>query len=739
MKIVKRTLLVLLILLLAAIAAAAAYYFSVTAGVRLDAAKFEPASSSMQIYDKDDEPVAQIAQGSAKKSVRLSELPAHVPAAFIAAEDKRFYSHHGLDLRGIARALYQDLKAGAFRQGASTISQQLIKNTQLSPERTLRRKLQEIKLTRALERKYSKNEILELYLNTIYFGHACYGIAGAADYYFGKGTEELNAAESAMLAAIIRSPNRYSPFADPEKCLRARNDVLARMRAAGAIGESTFESALRTPLPVKQDNAIAAQSYLGAVCRELEELPVYTPYALRGGCKVYTYMDAAMQEYAETLKTNADRSGKSIVLYDNENFGIAAYYSTEGILRRPPGSALKPLAVYAPAAEEGWLAPCTPILDEKTDFGGYSPSNYGEKYYGYLSAAEALAKSLNVPAVKILQRLGTEKSLRTLTRLGLHPDEKDANLSLALGAMTQGCTLTELAGAYAAFAHGGLFAPPACIRRIESADGNVLYERPAAATRVFAEDTVELINEMLAETAVSGTAKKLGALPFPVCAKTGTCGSDAGNTDAYSVAYTAQHTAAVWMGNADNSLTDISGGGLPSHYAMLLFKKLYSGKKPRPLAEGHAEECGIDRAAYERDHVVTLAADNEPGAFVMTARFRKNGKPKTVTPIFSAPAANASISCNNGCVFIDLCDAEYYEYLIKRSSDGKISTVFQGKCKGRFADQNICENKKYVYTVTPYFIANDGKRIFGKEQTLPAVCLKNRQADKDRYGEWWKQ
>ena len=413
-----------------------------------------------------------------------------------------------------------------------------------------------------------------MYLNTIYFGHACYGIANAADFYFGKGAEELTAAESAMLAAIIKSPSSYSPFVNAEKCESARNNILSRMLALGTLSESGYEQARKTPLPERQDNAIAAQSYLGAVCREFENLPLFSPYAARNGCKIFTYMDARMQGYAETLKTTADRSGKSIVICDNENFAVSALYSTVGELRRQPGSVIKPLAVYAPAIEENLLSPCTPILDEKTDFDGYSPSNYKDVYHGYVSARTALAESLNVPAVKVLRMLGTEKSGQYLSRLGLTLKDTDKNLSLALGGMAEGYSLTELAGAYSSFAHKGCYASPAFIRRIEDTNGKVLYERSPSPVHVFGEDTAELINSMLSAAVTEGTAKKLAVLPFSVCAKTGTCGTDAGNTDAYAIGYTAQHTVAVWMGNADNTLTDISGGGLPCHYAMLLFKKL---------------------------------------------------------------------------------------------------------------------------------------------------------------------
>lgn len=738
MKIFRRTLLVLLCLLLAAVAAAGTYYFAVTADAKLDTEKLEPASNSLSVYDKDGEFVAQITHGSAKKSVRLKDLPAHVPAAFIAAEDKHFYSHHGLDYKGIARAFLKNLQAGAFRQGASTISQQLVKNTQLSPERTIRRKLREIKLTRKLEQKYSKDEILEMYLNTIYFGHACYGIANAADFYFGKGAEELTAAESAMLAAIIKSPSSYSPFVNAEKCESARNNILSRMLALGTLSESGYEQARKTPLPERQDNAIAAQSYLGAVCREFENLPLFSPYAARSGCKIYTYMDARMQDYAETLKTTADRSGKSIVICDNENFAVSALYSTVGELRRQPGSVIKPLAVYAPAIEENLLSPCTPILDEKTDFDGYSPSNYKDVYHGYVSARTALAESLNVPAVKVLRMLGTEKSGQYLSRLGLTLKDTDKNLSLALGGMAEGYSLTELAGAYSSFAHKGSYASPAFIRRIEDTNGKVLYERSPSPVHVFSEDTAELINSMLSAAVTEGTAKKLAVLPFSVCAKTGTCGTDAGNTDAYAIGYTAQHTVAVWMGNADNTLTDISGGGLPCHYAMLLFKKLYAERTPTPLAEGAAIPCRIDLATYERDHIVARASDSEPDKYTATELFRRNNLPKAESNVFTAPNANAAIRCENGIVCIELCDTEYYSYTIKRECNGETATIFDGKSEKLFYDKTLKPNKRYTYTVQPYFIGNTGKRILGKKVTLPAVCIKENSAPDAKYGEWWK-
>ena len=349
MKTVRKISIILLCAALICAAVGTFFYFAVTAGAVLDDAKLERTDACIEVYDSADNKIADLSFKSANKSIHLNELPAHVPNAFIAAEDKNFYSHHGLDYKGMIRALLKNIKAGAFRQGASTISQQLVKNTQLSSEKTLTRKLKEIRLTRQLEKRYTKTEILEMYLNTIYFGHACYGIAGAADFYFSKPASSLSAAEAATLAAIIKSPNNYSPFLNPEKCLTARNSVLKRMQILGFITESESEQAKSEPLPEKQDNSIASKTYLSGVYAEMESLPLYSPYQYRGGCKIYTYMDSQMQDYAENLKTDADRSGKSMLICDNRTHGIIAWYTTEGDIRRQPGSVIKPLAVYAPA------------------------------------------------------------------------------------------------------------------------------------------------------------------------------------------------------------------------------------------------------------------------------------------------------------------------------------------------------------------------------------------------------
>lgn len=741
MKILGKIALALLCLTAACCLAAAAYSFAVTAGTNLDDGKFLLADSRIAVFGAEDDAIAEISLRGANKNIRLSDLPAHVKNAFIAAEDKRFYSHHGLDYKGMARALLKNIRARAFAQGASTISQQLVKNTQLTSEKTLKRKLQEIKLTRQLEKKYSKDQILEMYLNTIYFGHTCYGIAAASEFYFGKDASALTAAEGATLAAIIRSPNRYSPFVAPKTCEEARNGVLLRMRSLGYLNEQEYEVAKGQPLPTQKDGSGACATYLSAVYSELENIPFLSPYRFLNGCRIYTYLDSDLQEYAETLTTDADRSGKSILICDNESGGIRAWYTTEGELRRQPGSVIKPLAVYAPALEENLVSPATPILDEPVDFSGYAPENYKNIYHGYVSVRRALAESLNVPAVKLLNSIGVDTCEKYLLKSGLPLTQEDKNLSLALGGTSGGYTLRELVGAYTAFPRNGARVQTAFIRKIVADDGSVLYERTPEQQRVYSADTAELINSMLADAARTGTAKKLASLPFPICAKTGTCGTEQGNTDAYTLAYTTRHTLGVWMGNADNERTNITGGGLPCHYAMLIAKQLYKNDPPRAFSQKHVAECLLDRASYEQDHILALAAEHQPKQYVMTELFRKQNIPVMVSPVFAEPAARTEISLDNNTVKIELCLTNYYGYIITRETDGKSTVIREGKCNAVFYDRNLKNGKIYTYTVTPFYTDDMGCRVLGKAVTLPSIYTKsgtNIQNPPITDKEWWE-
>lgn len=727
MKVLRKIFIIGICSLLILTAISAAVFLITTRDSNLDESKLLRSENNMTLCDTQGDEIAQISAEKAIKSVKGETLPDHLKKAFVSIEDKRYYKHHGLDIARMGKAFINNLKSHSYKEGASTISQQLIKNTHLTNEKTISRKLKEIKLTVILEKKHSKDEILEMYLNTIYFGHSCFGVASAADFYFNKEASELNTAESALLAALVKAPNTYSPFNHPDKCIQRRNLVLTKMQEYGYLSKDETLKAKETPLPEQRDNSIKSLTYIQGVYSELENILGISPYAMIEGCKIFTFMDKDLQKYIEELKTTADRSGKSIVIIDNKTHGIKAFYSTEGNSKRQPGSLLKPLAVYAPAFEENRIVPCTPILDEETDFGGYSPSNFNDVHYGYISAREALSKSLNVPAVKILNDLGIEKSEQYLKAMNLPLEEGDRHLALALGGMKRGYTLTQLAGAYTLFANDGFFAPPRFIQKIEDSSGKILYTSEITSRKVFEKETVGMINDILKEAAQTGTAKKLSNLPFVVCAKTGTSGTEKGNTDAYTISYTPKDTVAVWMGNYDNTVTDINGGGLPCHYAYLINKKLYNDTPPQEFTQpSELITLKLDKTEYDEKHKVVLAGEYTPKEYVFTDLFKADKLPQEISQKFISPQIETPrILYKNNQIYIDLCHEEYYLYLIKRQNEGKNETIYNGKYIPQIIDKKITKNRKYTYTVTPYVKNSDGDIIFGKSVLLPTVYTKS--------------
>lgn len=707
---------VLLVLILALLL----YYFGITANVRLDRNKLALSTACIRLYDGNGEQI----EGAKRKSVALSELPAHVPQAFIAVEDKRFYSHHGLDYRRIAGATLKNIKTFSFREGASTISQQLIKNTHLSSEKTIARKLREFKLTRQLEKKYSKDEIIELYLNSIYFGHDIFGIANASEFYFGKEAEQLSPAESAMLAALVRSPNRYSPFRNAEACKKRRDFVLSLMREQGRIPDCVYEEAKSVSLPLSPCRREHADSYLSVVFDELSNLLPDAETGDFGTISVYTFLDPSLQQKLEETDVDSD---VCVLVRDNRTDGIKALYSTCGTPKRLPASTLKPLLVYAPAIEEDIISPATPILDEKTDFGGYCPDDAGGASGTYMSARYALAHSVNIPAVKILNSLGCDRAAGYLEKMGLPTERDDCSLALALGGMKEGFALPALSDGYATLAKGGNYAPSSAIARIEDGKGRVLYEHKPQGTRVFSEETSYLVNDMLKTAVKEGTAKKLRSLPYDVCAKTGTAEGKCGNTDAYTIAYTTADTVAVWMGNRDNTPVSVSGGGKPANIAFQVLRTLYESGSPQDfsMCEG-IEEVKIDMQEYEKNHRICLSDPLSPLCTDRKELFKKSALPLEKSTRYSSPQIDMpTISIINGSVKIVLCQTEYYDYIIKRENRGTVTTIYQGKYQKYICDNSVRAGESYRYSVTPVFRGHEGETVYlspvyvGNETSLP--------------------
>lgn len=685
----------------------------------LDSAKLVGAGQNVIIYDDEGNEVTNASLDIKNKSVKLEDLQPNTVNAFIASEDRTFYKHNGLNYKRMLKALYKNVVSGSFKEGASTISQQLIKNTHLSNDKTIKRKLNEIKLTRKLEKKYSKDEILEMYLNTIYFGHSCYGLQSAAQFYFNKNAENLNLEESATIVGLLTSPNNFSPFKNPDKSLTRRNIVLKSMKDCGYINEDLYNETINKPIVTHRSaSGNKYGDYLNAVFDELEEID-FNFYALTNGCIIKTYLDTSAQTYIENIDYPCDNS---VIITDNSSGGVKAYKSTINGAKRQIGSTAKPLFVYAPAIEERQVSPFTRILDEKIDFNGYSPENFDKKYHGYVTVADSLKHSYNIPAVKTLNALTVDKAEKYLTAMNIKLDDDEKNLSLALGGMKYGLSIKELADRYSIFPNGGNYRPSKFIKEIVSADGKTIYKNQTEQNNVYSAGTCSLMNEMLIETSKSGTAKKLKDFNFDIASKTGTCGNEDGNTDAYSVSYTAETCIAVWLGDKDNKRTDITGGNHCCAIVKNTLHHIYADHTPQPLEiNAGTVTVEIDREDYTENNKINLCDPECPKLNVLSVKVLSGTEPTEKSNKFSSPfITTPAISVNNGTVNIELCQTKYYSYIIKRIKNGKIDTIYDGKWQ-----QLICDNPDegyYTYTVTPYYESANGKFV-GKEVALPSVNL----------------
>jgi len=504
-------------------------------------------------------------------NVALKDLPPYLPKAFIAIEDRRFYSHHGIDPFGILRAAIANILHRGVAQGGSTLTQQLAKNLFLTQERTLQRKLQEAELALWLERKHSKAEILELYLNRVYFGSGAYGVEAAAQRYFGKSARNVTLAEAAMLAGLVKSPSRLAPNRNPDGAEKRAQTVLAAMADAKFITEAQAQASMAHPSfsvkPAGADTVNYVADWIGEVLDDLIG-------QVDQNIVVETSIDPKLQRIAEASVID-ELAAKSVKF--NVSQGALVAMSPDGAVRamvggrnyaesqynravtakRQPGSAFKPF-VYLTAIEAG-LTPQTIRQDAPLDVKGWKPENYSHEYFGAVTLTQALAMSLNTVAVRLGLEVGPRNVVRTAHRLGI-ASKLEANASIALG--TSEVSLTELVGAYAPFANGGQGVTPHVVTRIRTTGGKVLYTRPPDQLgQVIEPRNVAMMNTMMQETLLSGTARKAEIPGWMAAGKTGTSQDF---RDAWFIGYTADLVTGVWLGNDDNSPTrKATGGGLP--------------------------------------------------------------------------------------------------------------------------------------------------------------------------------
>lgn len=505
------------------------------------------------------------------EAVGLHEMSPYIPQAVMAIEDRRFYSHFGIDPLGLARAMVTNVMQGRFTQGGSTVTQQLAKNLFLKPDRTIERKVQEVLLALWLEHEHTKDQILEMYLNRVYFGSGAYGVEAASRRYFGKGARDVSLSEAALLAGLLKAPSRLSPARDPKAAEERAQVVLAAMRDEKMIGDKELTMAMSAPATRAAAYWTGSENYVAD--RVMEELPGLIG-DVRADIIVDTTVDLTLQDLAEkSIRRLVDENGKKLnvsqgALVSIDNSGavramVGGYdyansqFDRASEARRQPGSAFKPF-VYMAALEQG-RTPDSVRNDAPIKIGKWTPENYNGKYYGRVTLATALAKSLNSVAAQLAMEVGPDAVVEAAHRMGIE-SALQANTSIALG--TSEVTPLELTAAYVPFANGGYRPDIHFITRITSTDGEVLYENTGSGNpRVVSSEVVGMMNSMMTGTVEAGTARK-AAFAWPAAGKTGTSQN---SRDAWFIGYTANLTTGVWFGNDDGApMKKVTGGALPA-------------------------------------------------------------------------------------------------------------------------------------------------------------------------------
>ena len=526
-------------------------------------------SAITRIYSADDVLLGEL-YTEKREPVPLSAIPDNLKAAIIVVEDRQFYRHPGVNIRGILRALYTDLKTGSFAQGASTITQQLVRTLFLTADKNVLRKIREALLAFQVERRYTKDEILTLYLNQIYLGSGAYGVGAAARIFFGKPLDELTLAECALIAAMPRAPSRYSPLVNPQLARKRRNLVLKQMAANGIISQDQFQQATAEPLQLAAatPRRLTAPYFTAHIRKALEE-QIGGDLLYQGGLTVTTTLDYRLQQAAEAalaqglaaLETRMQAAGLptddlqgALVALDSASGGIRAMlggrdygvskFNRAVEARRQPGSAFKPI-IYALAVTQGMaqshLIRDTPVVYAGRD-GDWRPANFSKTFQGEVTLRLALAKSLNIPAIRLVEQLGLPQLHDFSARMGLDlPSPGD--LSLALG--TAGVSLLGLTAAYAVWPNHGILVRPQGILNVRDAQGRTIWQPTPAQTVVMPPAEAAVITDMLRAVVLEGTGRRARNLPQPVAGKTGTTDQC---HDALFLGFSPALTAGVWVG-----------------------------------------------------------------------------------------------------------------------------------------------------------------------------------------------
>lgn len=566
---------------IAVFCALAGYLIIILSGEKLyreNLNKLDLAEASI-IFDVQGQAVTKLYTEN-RELVDLNEIPENLSNAFIATEDRRFEEHQGVDLWALGRALVKDVIHRSAVEGGSTITQQLAKNLYLSSDKTIFRKATEVSIAIALENNLTKDEILQTYLNRIYFGKGAYGVKAAAKRYFHSSLDDLKLWQIATLAGIPKAPTHYNPIDNPENSLQRRNVVLKLMYDQGYItaAEKAEASEIKYK-PVLDSKNTNYTTYIDYVINEATEVTGLTEDQLmQNGYQIYTRMDSKAQKTMEAAfqddslfpDNGTDSKGEplkvqgAMTIVNNSTGGIVAMVGgrdvqkgdlNRAIRKRPPGSSFKPISVYAPALETGDWNPNSMLNDEKQCFGDYCPRNNRSNYRGEVTMTEAVKKSINIPAVWLLNEIGVKSGYNFAKNIGIKLEDTDRNLAIALGGLTKGASTLEMAQAYSAFASQGRLNKAHAIIRIVESDGREIYNiGEPKAKQVMSAQTAYYMTKMLEGVVRDGSGTK-ARIDRPVAGKTGTAeiSGSSRNSNIWFAGYTAEWTAAVYMGFDETS------------------------------------------------------------------------------------------------------------------------------------------------------------------------------------------
>lgn len=614
------------------------------------------------IVDEKDNIIDKLHANENRSIVTLDQIPKQLQDAFIAIEDKRFYDHKGIDPYRIFGAIRADIKSGRAAQGGSTITQQLIKKVYLTDEKKLKRKVIEMYYAIELERHFTKDQILEAYLNTIPLGHNVAGVKEAALYYFGKDLNQLSLAESAMLAGITNNPSLYSPYKHFDYSNSRKELILGQMLDQGKISRDQYDQAMAEKIKLSKvesevDTSYFADMVISDVLEVFEKELNYSEEEAQlklfnGGLKIVATIDTNMQNDLEASfandklfpKSKPDANGNlqpeaAAIVIDHTTGQVKAVMGgrSEKVRRglnratqslRQPGSTIKPLAVYTPALDNGYTT-STVIDDSPVAYGNYAPDNYSGTFKGLVTIREAIQHSLNVVAVKIVQDIGTARSMDYLKRFGITTIVEKGNRNdnglaqMALGGITKGVKPIEMAAAYSVFPNKGIYNKPITFTKIYDKDGNLIYENKPKKERVINEQVAYLMVDIMKGVVNGGTGGRAALPNMPVAGKTGTTTK---NLDAWFVGYTPYYTTAVWMGNDEPKPMGFTGGSYPAMLWQDIMSKIHKNLPTKDF-EMPSGLVAVDICTESGQRPSELCALDPRGSTVKTELFIKGTEP----------------------------------------------------------------------------------------------------------------